>query len=287
MPAYENEESQKLFEKAERAYVKGNYERSAKLYEDLMVAEGETYELVFNQLTSLVHTNDTVAVESAFSKLAASLFLDCNYLTICADFKEIKDRKIFNRWREAVENCQNKERMRVEESKISLPEIRTHLLWMKAQDVESDVKVIQKIRYGAYSEVSFDSLRDLRSRIYAENFSQLLKFVEKYGWPGKSLVGADGADAAALIAQHGDHAPIEQARLLPKLKVAVDAREAQMSHYAHLFDQVCANYRQPQRFGTLRWKNPETGEWELYPLEDKDKVNDYRKEAGLPPLKLE
>jgi hypothetical protein len=286
MPDFENEESQKIFEKAERAYVKGNYERSAKLYDELMAAEGQSYELTFNQLTSLVHTKDTAAIEHAFIKLAASAFLDCNYLTNCKDFREIKYRTIFNQWREVVQACQNKEKKLIEENKISLPEIRTQLLFMKTLDVESDVKVIHKIRYGGYEELSFDSLRQWRSRIYKENFSQLLDFIKTYGWLGKQRVGVDGAEAAWLVAQHGDHAPVEQARLLPILKAAVDTGEAPMRHYAYLFDQVCANYRQPQRFGTLRWKNPDTGAWEIYKLEDPEKVNDYRKEAGLSPLKL-
>lgn len=285
-PVFENEDSQKLFDKAEKAYANGNFERSSKFYADLIKGEGASYELIFNQLTALVHTTDTVAIESAFQQLTASPFLDCNYLTICKDFKEIKYRQILNWWKEAVQACQAKETKLVEDEQIALPKIRTQLLWMKTQDVESDVKVTQKLRYSGHEDISFDSLRAMRGRIYKENFATLLQFVEKNGWLGKSLVGKDGAEAAWLIAQHGDQAPIDQARLLPKLKDAVDQGEAEMRQYAYLFDQVCANYRKPQRFGTLRWKNPETAVWELYPLEDKEKVNEFRQEAGLPPLKL-
>lgn len=285
-PEFEKEDAQKLFEKAEKAYSKGSYDRSARLYAELIAQEGSSYELLFNQLTSLVHTTDTMAIELAFKQLLESPFLDCNYLTICQDFKEIKYRQVFDYWKAAVKTCQEKETVWVNESKITLPKIRTQLLWMKTQDVESDVKVTQKLRYGGLEEISFDSLRDMRSRIYKENFVQLLQFVEKNGWLGKTLVGKDGAEATWLIAQHAEHSPIDQARLLPKLKEAVDKGEAEMRHYAYLFDQVCANYRKPQRFGTLRWKNPETGQWETYPLEDKEKVNEFRQEAGLPPLKL-
>ncbi|MEK7256774.1 MAG: DUF6624 domain-containing protein, partial [Bacteroidota bacterium] len=99
------------------------------------------------------------------------------------------------------------------------------------------------------------------------------------------LVGKDGCEAAWQVAQHATHQPVAQAKLLQTLKNAVDKGEAELKHYAHLFDQVCANYRRPQRYGTLRWKNPETGKWELYPVEDAAAVNDLRKEAGLPPLK--
>src|SRR3989338_703283 len=38
-----------------------------------------------------------------------------------------------------------------------------------------------------------------------KNTEKLKKIINKYGWPGKSLVGEKAADAAWLIAQHADH----------------------------------------------------------------------------------
>lgn len=285
IPDFTDEDTQKLFDKAERAYVKGNYERSAKLYNNLLAEQGQYYQLEFNHLTALVHTADTLAIEAAFRKLLDSPFLDCNYLSLNEDFKQIKYRKVFNLWKQAVGACQGKEQKMLAETAIQLPEVRTQLLWMKVQDVASDVQVIHKIRYDGYPDISYDSLKNFRAKIYEEQFEQLLGFVEEYGWLGKSLVGKDGAEAAWLIAQHGQHAPIEQVKLLPRLLAAAQSGEAKMSQYAHLFDLVCSHHRRPQRYGTLRWENPDTSNWEIYPIEEPDKVNEYRQEAGLPPLK--
>lgn len=283
-PEFSNPKSEALFERAEKAYVKQNYKQSAKLYDDLIQAEGESYQLIFNKLTSIVHTVDTTGIEETFTKLTNSPFLECNYLTLCQDFKGIKYRKIFQLWQNAVKTCSEKEKKYLEEQKVQLQEVRKQLLFMKCKDAESDVKVIQKLRYGGYDEVSFDSLRADRAKIYAENFVQLQAFIATHGWLGKSLVGADGAEAAWVVALHAVHLPIEQAKLLNTIKASVDAGEAEMRHYAYLFDQVCANYKRPQRFGTLRWKNPDSGVWEVYTLEDPAMVNEFRKEAGLPPL---
>ena len=282
MPDFPDEDAQKLFDRAEKAYVNGKHERSAKVYEYLMKEHGETYELLFNRITSLVHTTDTVALEDSFRRLLSSPFHDCNFLSLNEDFRQIKYRPVFNLWRQAVADCLGKQQ--AEEDKISMPGVRSNLLWMKFQNVSSDIKVVHKIRYGAYPEISYDSLRQFRAKIYQDQFDHLLAIVQENGWLGKSKVGEDGAEAAWLIAQHGTHAPIEQVKLLPILLAAVNEGEAEMRHYAHLFDLVCSHHRRPQRYGTLRWENPESGLWELYPLEDSTGVNLFRKEAGLEKL---
>lgn len=284
LPDFPDENAQKLFDRAEKAYVAGNFERSAKVYANLMEEHGDSYELEFNRLTALVHTTDTTAIAASFQKLLGSPFCDCNFLAIVDDFKQIRYRPIFEMWRKAVQDCQEKEQRILLEKPVKLPEIRTQLLWMKVQDVASDVKVAHKIRYGGHPEISYDSLRTFRAKIYEDQFKQLLNFVSDYGWLGRSLVGEDGAEAAWLIAQHGTYAPIEQVKLLPKILSAATIGEAKMTHYAHLFDLVCSHHRRPQRYGTLRWENPETGQWEIYPLEDEAQVNSFREEAGLPPL---
>jgi hypothetical protein len=53
-----------------------------------------------------------------------------------------------------------------------------------------------------------------------------------------------------------------------------------------LYDRLKMNQNLPQRYGTQAvLNNTLTGAYELYKLEDEKKVNDWRKEVGLPPLK--
>jgi hypothetical protein len=59
-----------------------------------------------------------------------------------------------------------------------------------------------------------------------ENLPWLRQVITDVGWPGKSLVGADGAHAAWLLAQHADSDPAFQRQCLDLLTAAVERGEA-------------------------------------------------------------
>jgi len=62
--------------------------------------------------------------------------------------------------------------------------------------------------------------------------------------------------------------------------------EANWQQYALMFDRMRMNQDKPQRFGTHSYLDPSKGRTdELYPLENESKVDDWRKEIGLEPLK--
>lgn len=284
---FDNEKSADILEKAERAYANNKFPRSVKLYDQLMSLEGESHQIIYNQLTSLIHLDDSLRLEIAFRKLDSLGFLDCNYLASTEDFKSIKHRKRFIIWQKAVKSCSNSEVKYIKDQNIQNPSLRKQLLWMKMNDVISDIKVIHKIRYDSYPELDYNRLKVERTRIYVNNFAQLRTFVKEHGWPGKNLVGEDGAEAAWIIAQHANHFPAGQKEVLSLLKMAVEAGEAKMEHYAHLYDRVQANFNLPQKYGTLRWKNPETNAWGVYTLQDSTRVNQFRAKAGLPPIDIQ
>jgi len=70
------------------------------------------------------------------------------------------------------------------------------------------------------------------------NTAWLMTIVERVGWPGRSLVGADGAHAAWLLAQHADLSPLFQRRFLELLRHAVERGEASSADLARLTDRV-------------------------------------------------
>jgi hypothetical protein len=51
-----------------------------------------------------------------------------------------------------------------------------------------------------------------------------------------------------------------------------------------MYDRSRFNENKPQRYGTHTKYNEKTNSEELYPLEDETKVDEWRKELGLPPL---
>jgi hypothetical protein len=118
--------------------------------------------------------------------------------------------------------------------------------------------------------------------IDARNTAWLKGVVDKHGWPGKSLVGTDGAQKAWLLVQHADHDRAFQKRCLPLLGGAVKKGEASPEHLAYLTDRVRVADQEKQVYGTQF--HEVSGKMEPYPIEDEANVDRRRKEVGLPPL---
>ncbi len=100
-------------------------------------------------------------------------------------------------------------------------------------------------------------------------------------WPGRRLVGDDGAQAAWLIAQLGDLGL--QQRALGHLELAVDADDAPAAHYACLDDRVRMAAGRPQVYGS-QMVTADDGTLRPWPIEDVANVDARRSRVGLPPL---
>jgi hypothetical protein len=118
-----------------------------------------------------------------------------------------------------------------------------------------------------------------------ENTAWLRGVVDRAAWPGRSLVGEQGAQAAWLLAQHADHDPEFQQECLTLLTIAVEAGEAEPSHLAYLTDRVRRAQGQPQVYGTQFWRGPDgTGPLVAEPIGDEAHVDERRAAVGLEPL---
>jgi hypothetical protein len=84
-------------------------------------------------------------------------------------------------------------------------------------------------------------------RRHAERLGEI---VEQHGWPTRALVGEDGAHAAFLLAQHADHDPELQQRMLPLLEAASKEGEVDPADVAYLTDRVRVKLSRPQVYGT-------------------------------------
>ncbi len=127
--------------------------------------------------------------------------------------------------------------------------------------------------------------RDLWEQMEAtqrDNVDWLKQVIAEKGWPGRSLVGADGADAAWLIAQHAVHDPDFQRECLGLIQNAAAVGEASQSNLAYLTDRVMLIETGHQRYGT-QFRYGDSGP-EPFPLEDPDHVDELRASAGLMPL---
>lgn len=114
------------------------------------------------------------------------------------------------------------------------------------------------------------------------NIKRLAEIIEKYGWPGNSLVGREGSLTAFLIVQHAD---LEyQKKYFPLLKEAVGKGEADPVHAAYLEDRILMREGKNQIYGTQLHTNELTKKLELWPIEDEERVDARRVSLGLEPI---
>jgi 23S rRNA (guanosine2251-2'-O)-methyltransferase len=116
------------------------------------------------------------------------------------------------------------------------------------------------------------------------NAERLAAIVAEIGWPGLRTVGAAGADAAWMLAQHADRMNEVRRGWLAPLAAAVASGDADPRHLASLSDRIAAVGGHPQRYGTIVMLAAD-GEPEFpLPVEDPGALADRRAEIGLPPV---
>jgi hypothetical protein len=116
--------------------------------------------------------------------------------------------------------------------------------------------------------------------VHIKNATRLDQIIDENGWPGCSMVGNEGAKAAWLILMHAIGNPSFQRKCLVILKEAVKNGEALAAEVACLEDRICVFEGRPQRYGTqFDWDG--NGVLSPHPLQDPDKVDQYRESVGL------
>jgi uncharacterized protein DUF6624 len=131
--------------------------------------------------------------------------------------------------------------------------------------------------------------------VVSSNTQRLRAIVERYGWPGRSLVGEDGADAAWLLLQHaGSGVPTIgtpenhafRRSCVPLLEQAVRAGEAHPRHLAWTVDGIQSVAGEPPVFAVLASDYAIVGGEPVFrcPV-DPAAIDLRRAEIGLPPLR--
>ncbi|MFE7314194.1 DUF6624 domain-containing protein [Streptomyces sp. NPDC057555] len=102
-----------------------------------------------------------------------------------------------------------------------------------------------------------------------------------HGWPGHTLVGEAGADAAWWLAQHSDDQTFQE-QVLELLQEAVRGGEATRRHLAFLTDRVRVRAGRPQLYGTAF--GVDVNGIQAFDVEDPEHLNERRAEMGLEPF---
>lgn len=129
-----------------------------------------------------------------------------------------------------------------------------------------------------------DADQAFRQRMHEEHEAEaartarIREIVAAHGWPGRALVGDDGASAAWLLVQHADDDPEFQDRALELMRIAVEAGDADAAELAYLTDRVRVAQDRPQVYGT------QFGPTGPRPIEDPDELDERRAAVGLEPF---
>ena len=159
-------------------------------------------------------------------------------------------------------------------------ELRRELL--ARRDEDQRIRNLVSSQPGGYMVRLPDELAAEWQRIDEENTRWLAEVLSARGWPGRTLVGEDGAGAAWLLAQHADRDPVQQRAFLHALRSAAAQGQASRAHLAYLEDRVRVNADQPQLYGTQFTVTD--GELGPSPIEDRERLDERRAEAGLEPF---
>jgi hypothetical protein len=125
---------------------------------------------------------------------------------------------------------------------------------------------------------------DARRAVEQRHADRIWAILDDYEvWPGRRLVGDDGARAAWLVVQESIEDPGLQRRCLELLEVAVESGDAEPRHFALLLDRVRMTDGLPQIYGS-QFVTGRDGELEPWPVDDMTTLDERRRRVGLPPF---
>lgn len=120
-------------------------------------------------------------------------------------------------------------------------------------------------------------------RVTVRNADRLREILDEVGWPTISLVGAEAARRAWLVAQHADQQLPLQRRALELMAQAVERGDAEASLLAMLRDRVAVNEGRRQVYGTQIFRMAD-GTPVPWPCEDPERMDERRAAVGLEPF---
>lgn len=137
--------------------------------------------------------------------------------------------------------------------------------------------------YDAHCTYDLDTLQD------ASHQSTIDGMYAEYGFPTVADVGERGNKVLPYMILHTSDTSFQN-RYLPIVQKACEEQLISWEYYAMLYDKINIVRNGHQRYGTQwkmgeKWVTDENGKLSgLYPFEDEDMVDEYRKQVGLVPL---
>jgi hypothetical protein len=153
---------------------------------------------------------------------------------------------------------------------------RARLIAAARRDLETRARL-------ARSGALFGGYHPEMEAVHAENAALLAQAFDALGWPGRGLIGDDGAGAAFLILQHAIGHPELQRRGLALMLDAIPLGQANALDAAYLSDRIAIFEGGEQTFGTqFDWDA--SGQLSPAPIREPETLDERRASVGLPPI---
>lgn len=256
---------------AKAAYATKQWARCASAFQALArhVSAGRKQDAFYNAACCYAHDGQQ---GRAFAMLDAAIavgFRDIDGLERDSDLANLHGTA---RWKATLRALHT--RIADWERTLKAPELRRQLLAMVDEDQAARNAWIAARR----DQPEWQALAAKLAAVDEKNTAALRAAMASWGWPGKDVVGEDGAHAAWLLAQHADRDLTLQKEALSRMKPLVDRGLVSAANYAYLLDRVAVAEHRPQRYGT------QFDGSEPFPIEDASHVDARRRAVGLSTL---
>ena len=154
--------------------------------------------------------------------------------------------------------------------------LRAELLALQRADLELRE---QLAKAGTLS----DGYNDRMAALHRQHNARLRSILSEHGWPGRGLVGEDGAEAAWLVLQRAILDPELMRGAVSLVERSVRAGDTEPRCLAALMDRIRTLEGRPQLYGS-QYDWDEFGDLNPFPIEDADNVDVRRASVGLEPL---
>src|SRR4051812_2333671 len=138
-------------------------------------------------------------------------------------------------------------------------------------------KADQDVRQRWIKDQKNPAIKAEMREVDAKQVKRLRQIIKRYGWPGKSLVGAKASSAAWTIVQHGDSEFLHE--MLPVMEAAAKKEELSYGLVATTIDRVRVADGKKQLYGTQF--DTSGNKCEPLPVEDPEHLDERRDAAGL------
>ena len=141
------------------------------------------------------------------------------------------------------------------------------------------IEVIEK--YGVESK-EVQGQQEIYERNHAINERKVKVILDKYGWPGKDIIGEQGNWTICNVIQHSDNEI--RIKYLPMMRQAVKDKKLHPRFLVRTEDRIATERGDLQIYGGQMKYYPETKSFNVWPVYDPVNIDKRRAEIGLEPI---